>query len=124
MAGRDLSAFAPVESPLPPPQPGEVLTESQWTTLMAIGDTIIPSIEESSAPSVTKLSIQQTEYISAINKLKEGLPASSEVDISRKYLEENSSSIPGFREALQRLLGDYTREDARKGIRVILSALE
>lgn len=91
---------------------------------MAIGDTIIPSIEESSAPSVTKLSIQQTEYISAINKLKEGLPASSEVDISRKYLEENSSSIPGFREALQRLLGDYTREDARKGIRVILSALE
>lgn len=90
---------------------------------MAIGDTIIPFIAASSAPSTAKLSVQESEYTVAIDKLKE-LPAKPHAVLYRKYLEENASSIPGVREAIQRLLSDYMTEDARKGLRVVLSALE
>lgn len=123
MATQELGLIAPLESPLPPLATGEVLTESQWTTLMAIGDTIIPFISTSSALSTTKLSVQESEYKAAIDKLQE-LPADPHMGLCRKYLEENASSIPGVREAIQRLLSDYMPEDARRGLRVVLSALE
>lgn len=123
MTSQELGLIAPLESPLPPLAAGEVLTESQWTTLMAIGDTVIPSITASSALSTTKLSVQGSEYSASIDKLRE-LPAKPEAGLYRKYLEENASSIPGVREAIQRLLSDYMPEDARKGLRVVLSALE
>lgn len=123
MASQELGLIAPLESPLPPLATGEVLTESQWTTLMAIGDTVIPFITASSALSTTRLSVQGSEYTASIDKLRE-LPAKPEAGLYRKYLEENASSIPGVREAIQRLLSDYMPEDARKGLRVVLSALE
>lgn len=90
---------------------------------MAIGDTIIPLIAASSTPCTAKLSVQESEYTAAINRLKE-LPAKPQEGLYRKYLEENASSIPGIREAIQRLLSDHMPEDARKGFRLVLSALE
>lgn len=90
---------------------------------MAIGDTIIPSIAASSTPSTAKLSVQESEYTAAIDRLN-GLSAKPQADLYRKFLEENASSIPGVREAIQRLLSDYMPEDARKGFRVVLSALD
>lgn len=90
---------------------------------MAIGDTIIPFVAASSASSTTKLSVEESEYTAAVDTLKE-LPAESQAGLHQKYLEENASSIPGIREAIQRLLSDYMPEDARKGLRVILSTLE
>lgn len=123
MAKQELCLIAPLESPLPPLATGEVLTESQWTTLMAIGDTIIPSIATSSIPSTAKLSVQESEYTAAIDRLN-GLSAKPQADLYRKFLEENASSIPSVREAIQRLLSDYMPKDARKGFRVVLSALE
>lgn len=123
MASQELCLIAPLESPLPPLATGEVLTESQWTTLMAIGDTIIPFVAASSALSTTKLSVPESDYTAAVDQLKE-LPAKPQAGLYRKYLEENASSIPGIRETIQRLLSDYMPEDARKGFRVILSALE
>ena len=90
---------------------------------MAIADTIIPSIVVSSNPSPNKLSISASEYTTAISKLKKTI--STEVaDAPHKYLQENASSTPGFQETLHRQLGHYVRQDALKGIRVILSALE
>lgn len=124
MASQALNLFAPLDSPLPPPPSGEVLTESQWKTLMAIGDTFIPSIETSSDPSITKLSVPENEYTAAVSKLEEVLASNAESGMIQKYLEENISSIPGLKEALHRQLGEYLQEDARKGIRAILSALE
>ena len=90
---------------------------------MAIGDTIIPSIATSSIPSTAKLSVQESEYTAAIDRLN-GLSAKPQADLYRKFLEENASSIPSVREAIQRLLSDYMPKDARKGFRVVLSALE
>lgn len=91
---------------------------------MAIGDTIIPSIERSSDPSITKLSVPQNEYTDLVNSLVQVSVSSPEGGIIQEYLEENASSIPGFKEALHRTLGENSQEDARRVVRAILSALE
>ena len=91
---------------------------------MAIADTIIPAIEVSSTSSNSSLCLAPAEYASALETVNERLPAQADPSVTQQYLKENASSLPGFRELLERALGDYTREDARKGIRVILSALE
>lgn len=101
-----------------------MLTESQWTTLMAIADTIIPSLEVSSKLSNDGLAIQASEYTNAVEKIKNRLTTTDAPDLPARYLGENATSTPGFKELLRRTLGDYVREDARKGIRVILSALK
>lgn len=92
---------------------------------MAIADATIPSIEVSSSPTTTnKLSIQASVYTTAIDKVRSALPAGTDPDLAHKYLTENASSVKGFKALLHRMLGDYINQDARKGISVILSALE
>lgn len=124
MTSTQLNLIAPLDTPLPPPPDGQVLSEPQWTTLMAIADTVIPSIKVSSTLSNRSLCIAPAEYASAHETITQRLPAQTDSDLTQRYLEESASSLPGFKEVLQRTLGDYTREDARKGIRVILSALK
>ena len=91
---------------------------------MAIADAVIPSIQVSSTLSNVSLCLNPSEYTSAVKMINQRLPAKTDHDLTEKFLKENASSVPGFRELVQRILGDYMREDARKGIRVILSALE
>ena len=124
MTSTELNVIAPLEAPLPAPPEGEFLTASQWTSLMAIADTIIPSIVVSSTPSPNKLSILASEYTNAVSQLKRTVPADADAEAPHKYLQECASSTPGFQKALHRQLGFYVRQDALKGIRVILSALE
>ena len=124
MTTTQLKFITPLDAPLPPPPDGEVLTEAQWTTLMAIADTIVPGIEVSSTPSKHNLCVQASEYASAVEIIKRGIRADTCADLPNSYLHESPSYVPAFRESLRRILGDYVRKDARKGIRVILSALE
>ena len=91
---------------------------------MAIADAVIPSIEVSSTLSNSSLCLTPSEYASAVETITQRLPAQTDPDLTQRFLQENASSVPGFRELVQRILGEYMREDARKGIRVILSALE
>lgn len=91
---------------------------------MAIADTIIPAIEVSSTLSNSRLCVQASEYTNAITTVKRDVTAEASGDYPQAYLHESASSVAGFRELLQRMLDDFVREDARKGIRVILSALE
>jgi hypothetical protein len=124
MTSTQLSLIAPLDAPLPPPPASEPLTESQWVTLMAIADTVVPTIEVSSTPSTKSLSLQASEYTTAVEAIKKRVPAGTDDELPQAYLRENASSIPGFKELLRRTIGHYVREDAKKGIRVILSALE
>lgn len=124
MTSTQLNLIAPLDSPLPAPPDGQVLTESQWTTLMAIADAVIPAIEVSSTLSNSSLCLAPSEYAFAVETITQRLPAQTDPNVTQRFLQENASSVPGFRELLQRMLGDYMREDARKGIRVILSTLE
>ena len=124
MTSTQLNLIAPLNTPLPPPPEGEPLTESQWTTLMAIADTVIPMIEVSSATSSKSLCLQASDYATAVEAIKRRVPSGASGELAQSYLRENASAVPGFRELLRRTIGDYIREDAKKGIRVILSALE
>lgn len=91
---------------------------------MAIADAVIPSIQVSSTLSKNSLCLAASEYTSTVETISKRLPAQTDSNLTQRFLQENASSVPSFRELLQRTLGDYVREDARKGIRVILSALE
>ena len=124
MTTTQLKLIAPLDTPLPPVPPGEVLTEAQWTTLMAIADTIVPSIEVNSSMSRHSLCVQASDYAIAVEGIKMGVGPENKAEIAQSYMRENASSLPGFRELLKRTLAEYLREDAKKGIRVILSALE
>lgn len=124
MTTTQLNLIAPLDTPLPALAPGEVLTETQWTTLMAIADTIIPSIEVSSMTSRQSLCVQTSDYAIAVEDIKRGVGPENKAEIAQNYMRENASSLPSFRELLKRSLAEYVREDAKKGIRVILSALK
>ena len=91
---------------------------------MAIADTVIPSIEGSSTLSSRSLCLAPSEYASAVEIINQRLPPQIDSSLTQRYFRENASSVPGFRELLQRILGEYMRDEARKGIRVVLSALE
>lgn len=119
-----LKLIAPLESPVPPPPSGDVLTDSQWATLMAIADTVIPSIGDASQPAPDRLSIESTEYATVVKKIEADITQSEKADLAQKYLQESPSTLPGFKQFLHRVLADYMREDARKGLRIMLSALE
>lgn len=124
MANAELNLIAPLDSPLPAPPEGEILTQSQWTTLLAIADTFVPSITVSSTKSRDALSLDQSEYDDAVNQIRKTAPNDISSDAVHRYLAESASSTPRFKELVQRTFGDYMRGDALKGIRVILSALE
>ena len=126
MTSTELDILAPLDTPLPPPPQGEVLTEVQWCTLMAIADAIIPAFTVSTAPSNSydQLSIQASEYAKAVQQIEKSIPSASKGKVAQRYLQENASSTPGFKDSIHRQLGHYVREDAIKGIRVVLSALE
>ena len=91
---------------------------------MAIADTVIPHIEVSTAPSLKKLAIQASEYTSAVDHIQTLIPKDADSTTIQRYLQENASSTPGFQESIHRQLGHYIRQDAIRGIRVILSALK
>lgn len=124
MTSTQLNLISPLETPLPPSSDCEVLTKSQWRTLLAIAETVIPSIEVSSEPSLQSLTLSAAEYTSTIEAVIQRLPEGVSRDLSTSYLKESASSIPAFDLLLKRIVRDYVREEARKGIRVILSALE
>lgn len=116
--------ISPLTSPLPPPPEGEILTSEQWTTLLAIGDTVIPAIESSSDPSSNKLALSPFEYASTVEALQSIKAPNDDTQLIQKYLVECPSSIPALKELLHRTLCEYLRPDARNGVLVILSALK
>lgn len=124
MTSTQLSLIAPLDTPLSPPPEGQVLTDSQWITLMAIADAVIPSIGVSSTSSDINLCLAPSEYASAVESIGHCLPAQADPGLTQRYLRENASSVPGFKDLVRRMLAVSIKEDARKGIRVILSALE
>ena len=80
---------------------------------MAIGDTILPNIDSSS-----------DGYHTVFNRLRDSISQDVDSVAVSSYLSESASSIPELRECLHRILGEHIRQDAKKGISAILSALE
>lgn len=124
MTSTELDLLVPLAAPLPPLPQGEVLSSSQWTTLLAVADTLIPSIRTSTDNDHSRLFLEESEYAAAVQKLQTVVPNEAGREAISQYLQESAGSTPGFRDSLQRIFGSHLREDALKGIRVLLSALE
>ena len=127
MTSTALKVVAPLTAPLPDGPVGNYYNETQWKTLMALMDTVIPSIKRESAGSTSTLDeelIPDTLYSTAVHQVQRVVPNSaSEVQID-EFLAEKPSDNPEFHELVKRTLMQYSREDARKGFSFLLSGLK
>lgn len=117
--------YTPVDVPLPPVPSREIFSEIQWTTLLAIADTVIPSIRGPSArPSASTRVIPQSQLNTTVATLAASIDDPDAVTLATRYLEESASSNLHFRDTLQRLFADYVHEQGRNGLSLILNALK
>lgn len=120
-----MKTLAPLAAALPDPPAEGPYTEDNWRTLLAIMDTVIPSIrrETIATDRSTQLTISDVEYNQTVNYLKNNAnePSSESLD---EYFDERPSQNPKFQELLKRTFVFNVREDARKGLGFILAALK
>lgn len=116
-----------LESPIAAaPDADSVLSPLQWETLLAITDTVIPSIAPSiSADLSRQKAIDQPQYDNIASSLRASISDndSNAGDIVSSYLTESATSVPGFKESLCRTLGTYVHAEGRRGISLVLNAL-
>ena len=124
MTTTELNLIAPLEMSLPPPPKGEVLTDSQWTTLLAIADAIIPCLQSPSQASHGDVVLDAATYSTTLDRLKRQVKHGDANQVAGGFLSEYPSAVPEFRDVMHRLLGESLREESLKGIKVILSALK
>lgn len=122
------TTYTPVTSPLPPPPEEDVFTPVQWAVLLAIGDTIIPSIHPSdgSTDPSTQLSIPTAEFNATKAILQDGLDDSHSEEsahLINTYLDENVSSIPQAKDCIKSLFSRHIHNEGRKGLSFVLTAL-
>lgn len=124
MPEQAMNSYVPEEVPLPPAPEKEVFTELQWTTLMSLADTFIPSIRtaENARPSDKVVSASQLK--AAISMVASGIRDPDAVQIATRYLDENASSNPAYRALLHRLFSVFVHEEGRNGLAFILNALK
>jgi hypothetical protein len=126
MTSTQVDALAPLATPLPDGPTELPFSELQWTTLLAIMDTVIPSIrtEATTNNKTTQLTISDAEYNQTVHHLKQTLINSPDSETLDAYLDEKPSGNPRFQALLQRTLSAFAREDARKGLSFILATLK
>ncbi|CAL3973808.1 unnamed protein product, partial [Diplocarpon coronariae] len=122
-----LKVIAPLEAALPDPPTGNYFTETQWVSLMALMDTVIPSVKRESVGANKQYQdeerIPDTSFNTALHHLQRNVtnaPTKMQLD---QYLAEKPSDNPEFHELVKRTLIQFSREDARKGFSFLLSAL-
>ncbi|KAF2794440.1 GMC oxidoreductase [Melanomma pulvis-pyrius CBS 109.77] len=115
---------SPKAAPLPPLPAEDPLTEAQWKTLLAITDTVIPSIKPMAVANTrTEVPATDNEYSAAITTLKALSPDPEADEVAKAYLQENASANPAFRESLRRLVAMYMPQSTRKEILMVLNIL-
>lgn len=127
MATLTTQSVSPKATPLPPLPAEDPLTPAQWKTLLAIMDTIVPSIKTIAvANTQDEVPAMDNDYQKALGTLTTLSPDSennTEV-LAKKYLEEKASANPAFRESLYRLVGLYMPTSTKKDIAKVLNLLE
>jgi hypothetical protein len=119
------SEAAPIPTPVTNVSVENPFTETQWTTLMAIMDTIIPSIQKDAPNSqATHQSISGEEFDAVVDSLKETLEEKYGTELYEEYLTKKASDDPKLQNILKHAFGKLLPEANRKGMAFILSTLE
>jgi hypothetical protein len=121
-----IPSLAPLANPLPEPPAGEAFTKDQWSILMSIMDAVIPSVRRESTVSnpLLQQSIPDVRYNAAVDYVKRTMPDAPDSETFDEYMDEKPSNNPDFEDLLKRSLVQYSREDVRKGLAFVLSALK
>jgi molybdopterin-guanine dinucleotide biosynthesis protein A len=109
------------------PIPGEdPLTKDQWRTLMAIADTVVPTVVEKSKGKTAfkALAVDSVDYSRALTTIEKHASHSQRRDIASEYLKERPSQLPAFREAVHRFLALNTPHDLLKLMQTGLNLLQ
>ncbi|RAH69700.1 choline dehydrogenase [Aspergillus aculeatinus CBS 121060] len=124
-----MTGDTPLEVDLPPVPTTQVLTDLHWETMLALADTVIPSIrgrgDDAEVSSTKYHAVTETQLESATSRLTATISrtTSPAAEVARIYLQESPSSLPAFREGLQRLIADYVHQEGQTGLRFILDVL-
>jgi len=129
MAGLSASQadiLAPLAVGLPEGPVEPYFTPEQWTTLLAILDTVVPSIrrETTTNKKNSQLTVSDVEYNAAVDHLRSNLVNPPDSESLDEYLDERPSDNPHFQSLLKRYLINYAPDDARSGLAFILSTLK
>jgi hypothetical protein len=114
-------------SPLPPASAEDPLTKDQWRTLLALADTVIPSIVPESPGQVSSASVRAIsagEYASAAVKVENYALQGGETGLAKSYLDERASHLPEFKRNVSRFLGLHTPYELRKLLAFGLNTLK
>ncbi|KAI9892732.1 MAG: hypothetical protein M1814_001152 [Vezdaea aestivalis] len=114
--------LAPLASPRPPP-PEDALTASQWKTLMAVADTVIPCIQPTSKGNPdSDLLIPDDEYEKTVAGLHTiSRPVKS--DVVDNFLREKPSDRPEFREFINIFIAKIMNLEKRNELHFVLNML-
>jgi hypothetical protein len=126
MATSEVEALAPLATPVPDGPTELPFSELQWSTLLAIMDTVIPSIrrETTTNNTINQLTISDVEYNKTVKHLKKTLANSPDSESLDEYLDEKPSDNQRFQALLQRTLSTFVMDDARQGLSLILTTLK
>jgi hypothetical protein len=126
MATTEVEALAPLATPLPDGPSELPFSELQWATLLAIMDTVIPSIRRQTTTStqINQLTISDVEYNQTVQQLKKTLVNSPTSEALDEYLDEKPSDNPRFQALLQRTLSTFAHDDAKQGLSFVLTTLK
>lgn len=111
------------QAPLPEIDP---LTKSQWRTLMAFADTVIPSIvqEKRGKTAFKETALPAGQYAAALSNIEHHVLHDQHKGIAETYLAERPSQIPEFRANVHRFIGLYTPKALAQLLAVGLDLLE
>lgn len=123
MTSTELAMISPLASPLPPPPENDSLSEDQWKTLYAIGDTLIAPLSDTPGEQ-DELVVPKDEYEAVIEEIKANTTLKNKDASAKAYLRESASDLVDARHQVHRILTQYTRKDARDGLLVLLSTLK
>jgi hypothetical protein len=126
MATSEVEALAPLATPVPDGPTELPFSELQWSTLLAIMDTVIPSIrrETTTNDKINQLTISDVEYNKTVKHLKKTLANSPDSESLDEYLDEKPSDNQRFQAMLQRTLSTFVRDDTRQGLSLVLTTLK
>jgi hypothetical protein len=126
MATSEAEALAPIATPVPDGPTELPFSELQWSTLLAIMDTVIPSIrrETTTNNKINQLTISDAEYNKTVKHLKKTLVNSPDSESLDEYLDEKPSDNQRFQALLQRTLSTFVRDDAKQALSLVLTTLK
>ncbi|KAI5305715.1 hypothetical protein KEM56_003526 [Ascosphaera pollenicola] len=125
MEGKTTTTGPILDSPIRPfDRKDDILTAAQWQTLLALADTVIPSIQpKKSARRSKHFVVDDKQYQAITGEVRASISHQTDKDLIKDYFGECPSSVPAFEEAIRRQLCLWTPKDNLNQLTMVLTAL-